>query len=335
MNIDLRIGNEHDRVAAAVTRPVNDLDRPASEIDGDPVAERHVRQPQPRVARADSRIEVRLPLAARPGAHVLVGEDRGPGLREHGVAAHVVRVKVGENRKAHGKLRARANLRQQAFRRCLAPEGVHDEDRLLPDHEASVAPGPFIGGIRGGGENPGRRLHQRETRRIGSARREGRREKEREHGRILNVRIIRSMAANPKRERQRVRCVINGKEIDVWQGYRLWDAALEADARLWKWCGGDGLCGTCAVLPVSGGENLSPPTRLEKFTLATWFLKPLAASGNAGRTATCASPARPMSRGPSRSSACWAKRAAPRSKPTAWSRPRRSVRTGRAAPFPG
>ena len=58
------------------------------------------------------------------------------------------------------------------------------------------------------------------------------------------------MAANPKRDRQRVRCVINGKEIDVWQGYRLWDAALEADARLWKWCGGDGLCGTCAVLWV-------------------------------------------------------------------------------------
>ncbi len=84
------------------------------------------------------------------------------------------------------------------------------------------------------------------------------------------------MAANPKRDRQRVRCVINGKEIDVWQGYRLWDAALEADARLWKWCGGDGLCGTCAVLPVSGGENLSPPTRLENFTLATWFFKPLA-----------------------------------------------------------
>lgn len=73
-----------------------------------------------------------------------------------------------------------------------------------------------------------------------------------------------------------MRCVINGKEIDVWQGYRLWDAALEADARLWKWCGGDGLCGTCAVLPVSGAENLSPPTKLEKFSLALWFLKPLA-----------------------------------------------------------
>lgn len=83
-------------------------------------------------------------------------------------------------------------------------------------------------------------------------------------------------AANPKRERRRVRCVINGKEIDVWEGYRLWDAALDADARLWKWCGGDGLCGTCAVIPVSGAENLSPPTKLEKLSLALWFLKPLA-----------------------------------------------------------
>jgi ferredoxin len=84
------------------------------------------------------------------------------------------------------------------------------------------------------------------------------------------------MAANPKTERRRVRCVINGKEIDVWEGYRLWDAALDANARLWKWCGGEGLCATCAVIPVSGGENLSPPTKTEKFSLALWFAKPLA-----------------------------------------------------------
>jgi ferredoxin len=84
------------------------------------------------------------------------------------------------------------------------------------------------------------------------------------------------MAFDPKSPRRRVRCVINGKEIDVWEGYRLWDAALDADARIWKWCGGDGLCGTCAVLPISGGENLSPPTKREKFSLALWFAKPLA-----------------------------------------------------------
>ena len=73
-----------------------------------------------------------------------------------------------------------------------------------------------------------------------------------------------------------MRCVINGKEVDVWEGYRLWDAALDADARLWKWCGGEGLCATCAVLPISGAENLSPPTPREKFSLALWFVKPLA-----------------------------------------------------------
>ena len=89
-------------------------------------------------------------------------------------------------------------------------------------------------------------------------------------------RIIRAMAANPKPARKRVRCVINGKEIDVWEGYRLWDAALDAEARLWKWCGGEGLCATCAVVPLSGEENLSPRTKTEKFSLALWFAKPLA-----------------------------------------------------------
>ncbi len=84
------------------------------------------------------------------------------------------------------------------------------------------------------------------------------------------------MALDPGTPRRRVRCVINGKAIDVWEGYRLWDAALDADARLWKWCGGEGHCATCAVLPVSGGENLSTPTGREKFSLALWFAKPLA-----------------------------------------------------------
>ena len=74
-----------------------------------------------------------------------------------------------------------------------------------------------------------------------------------------------------------MRCAINGEELDVWEGYRLWDAALDANARLWKWCGGQGLCTTCAVLPLAGAENLSPPERLERFSLATWWLgKPIA-----------------------------------------------------------
>jgi ferredoxin len=84
------------------------------------------------------------------------------------------------------------------------------------------------------------------------------------------------MASNPKPKAQRVRCVINGKEIEVWEGYRLWDAALDADARLWKWCGGQGQCATCAVIPISGAENLSAPSGLERFSLRLWFAKPLA-----------------------------------------------------------
>ena len=84
------------------------------------------------------------------------------------------------------------------------------------------------------------------------------------------------MSNEPAPAPQRVQCVINGKEIYVWEGYRLWDAALDADSRLWHWCGGQGQCTTCAVIPISGAENLTPPTGLEKFSLAIWFVKPLA-----------------------------------------------------------
>jgi ferredoxin len=77
--------------------------------------------------------------------------------------------------------------------------------------------------------------------------------------------------------RGRVRCVINGKEIFVWPGYRLWDAALDADARLWQACGGHGQCTTCAVLPLEGLSNLTDPTPLERFSMRIWFFKPIAA----------------------------------------------------------
>jgi ferredoxin len=84
------------------------------------------------------------------------------------------------------------------------------------------------------------------------------------------------MASERKPALQKIRCVINGEAIEVWKGYRLWDAALDADARLWKWCGGHGQCTTCAVIPVAGAENLSAPTGLERFSLRLWFAKPLA-----------------------------------------------------------
>ncbi|HZI67332.1 MAG TPA: hypothetical protein VFF17_12275 [Thermoanaerobaculia bacterium] len=85
------------------------------------------------------------------------------------------------------------------------------------------------------------------------------------------------MPGDASTEPRRVSCAINGEEIGVWAGYRLWDAALDAEAGLWKWCGGLGVCTTCAVLPLAGAENLTPPTRLEKISLATWWLgKPIA-----------------------------------------------------------
>lgn len=84
------------------------------------------------------------------------------------------------------------------------------------------------------------------------------------------------MSLQPQPTRQRVRCRINGAEVEVWEGYRLWDAALDADARLWQWCGGHGQCTTCAVIPVSGAENLTKPTGLERFALRTWFARSLA-----------------------------------------------------------
>lgn len=103
--------------------------------------------------------------------------------------------------------------------------------------------------------------------------------------------IIRTMASTPEAvsdgtpkpeaadasPRGRFRCVINGREVFVWPGYRLWDAALDAEAKLWQACGGHGQCTTCAVLPLEGSSNLTDPTTLERFSMRIWFLKPIAA----------------------------------------------------------
>jgi ferredoxin len=75
------------------------------------------------------------------------------------------------------------------------------------------------------------------------------------------------MTPSEEKKLKKVRVVINGKETDVWEGYRLWDAAIDLDAKLWHVCGGNGDCTTCAVVAVSGLENLSPPTWHEKLSL--------------------------------------------------------------------
>jgi len=54
------------------------------------------------------------------------------------------------------------------------------------------------------------------------------------------------------------------KRIEVFEGYRLWDAMLDAKCDFWKLCGGDGVCGTCRVEVLEGAENLSPKVILER-----------------------------------------------------------------------
>jgi ferredoxin len=65
------------------------------------------------------------------------------------------------------------------------------------------------------------------------------------------------------------------KEIEVTKGANLRQEALKAGVEVYNGlhryvnCMGHGLCGTCKVLVKKGMENLTPKTRLERFTLAT------------------------------------------------------------------
>ena len=154
---DPRIGNVHDRVAAGVTRPV-ERPRPSGRRGRSETRSRNVtsgsRRPAYR-ARA-ARIEARLPLAARPGADVLVGEDRGARLREDGAAAHVVRVEVRQDGEAHGQLEFATGSPTAGAPPPSAPERVDDQDGLRADHEArrSRRPG-FVGGSAIAAKTPG------------------------------------------------------------------------------------------------------------------------------------------------------------------------------------
>ncbi len=55
-----------------------------------------------------------------------------------------------------------------------------------------------------------------------------------------------------------------GHAIRVEPGECLLDAAWRADVPLASSCGGQGVCGACAVAVVSGGENLEPPDVVEQ-----------------------------------------------------------------------
>ena len=64
-----------------------------------------------------------------------------------------------------------------------------------------------------------------------------------------------------------------GKKVECGQYANLRKTALLHDVEVYKGidqklnCRGNGLCGTCLVEVVEGGENLSPQTRREQFQL--------------------------------------------------------------------
>ena len=76
------------------------------------------------------------------------------------------------------------------------------------------------------------------------------------------------------------------KEVEVKAGTNLRQAATEAGVSVYKGidrylnCFGFGLCGTCRVLVKKGMENLSAPTRRERFNLNLHPLTALARIGH-------------------------------------------------------
>ena len=71
----------------------------------------------------------------------------------------------------------------------------------------------------------------------------------------------------------KVTFVTENKEIEVPAGANLRTEAKKAGINLYSGlakylnCFGHGTCGTCKVLVKKGMENLSPPGRMERFTL--------------------------------------------------------------------
>jgi ferredoxin len=76
------------------------------------------------------------------------------------------------------------------------------------------------------------------------------------------------------------------QEVEVEAGANLRQAALKAGISVYKGldrylnCRGFGLCGTCRVLVKKGMENLSTPTRMERFNLNLHPLTMLARIGH-------------------------------------------------------
>lgn len=66
---------------------------------------------------------------------------------------------------------------------------------------------------------------------------------------------------------EKVSIEVNGSTIEVARGKSLLAGLLGAGVRHLHVCGGQGLCSTCRVKVLAGGENLTPPSTLEKVSL--------------------------------------------------------------------
>jgi len=83
------------------------------------------------------------------------------------------------------------------------------------------------------------------------------------------------------------------KTVECEQGKNLRELALENGIELYRGihrflnCRGHGLCGKCAVVVRNGGENLSPPTFMERVRVALMPFLPIGREGRLRLACQC------------------------------------------------
>jgi len=66
---------------------------------------------------------------------------------------------------------------------------------------------------------------------------------------------------------EQIHILVNGKDIEVDKGTSVLAASMKAGVNHMHLCGGRGLCSTCRVRILEGGEHLSEMTAFERFSL--------------------------------------------------------------------
>jgi adenylate cyclase len=74
---------------------------------------------------------------------------------------------------------------------------------------------------------------------------------------------LREVAARP----DRVPIEFDGHKLEARKGGTILASALRGGVRLMHVCGARTLCGTCRVRVIAGGDNLTPMTAKERFSL--------------------------------------------------------------------